>query len=146
MKRVKIASLLLLSATALAPVAAAMTDEEMESVRVVLQGHDPVAYFTAGRPIKGMAQFRFDWDGGRYLFASARHRDLFAANPERYAPQFAGLCTGAVIRGQRLEADPQAWAIVDGRLYLHKTHKGIDDLKKDPAVAVRAQQAWQSAK
>lgn len=86
--------------------------------RVVLQGHDPVAYFTEGRPMKGSSQLSYDWDGARYYFANARNRDLFAANPDRYAPQFGGYCTGSMARGVRAEGHAEAWAIVDGKLYV----------------------------
>ena len=89
-----------------------------EPLRVVLKGHDPVAYFTVGRPVKGIPEFKYDWDGERYLFANAGNRDKFAANPERYAPQFGGYCTGSMSRGVRNEGHPEAWVIVDGRLYV----------------------------
>ena len=93
-------------------------DKATESVRVVLKGHDPVAYFVEGRPVKGSPQISYDWDGARYHFSSTRTRDLFAANPDRYAPQFAGYCTGSMSRGVRNEGNPEAWAIVDGKLYV----------------------------
>jgi YHS domain-containing protein len=88
------------------------------TMRVVLKGHDPVAYFTVGKPVKGDPKFSYDWDDGRYYFASARNREMFAASPERYAPQFGGYCTGSMSRGVQNEADPEAWIIVDGRLYV----------------------------
>ena len=102
-----------------------------EPLRVVLKGHDPVAYFTVGRPVKGVAEFKYDWDGERYLFANAGNRDKFAANPERYAPQFSGYCTGSMSRGVRNEADPEAWIIADGRLYLFGAVKFRDMAEKD---------------
>jgi len=102
------------------------------SPRVVLKGHDPVAYFTDGRPVKGSPQISHDFDGERYLFASAANRDRFAANPERYAPQFAGYCTGSMARGLRNEADPEAWIIADGRLYVFGQVKFMELAKQDP--------------
>jgi hypothetical protein len=89
-----------------------------ESPRVVLKGYDPVAYFTQGKPVKGDARFNHNWDEGLYLFASAKHRDMFAADPERYAPQFGGYCTGSMSRGVKNEGHPEAWIISDGRLYV----------------------------
>ncbi|HVF62640.1 MAG TPA: YHS domain-containing (seleno)protein [Casimicrobiaceae bacterium] len=100
--------------------------------RVVLKGYDPVGYFTEGRPMKGLAQFNYDFDGERYLFSSAANRDRFAAHPERYAPQFAGYCTGSMSRGVRNEADPEAWIIADGRLYVFGQVKFMHQAKQDP--------------
>lgn len=86
--------------------------------RLVLKGYDPVAYFTDGRPVKGNPRFSYDLDHERYHFANARHREMFAADPERYAPQFSGYCTGSMARGVRNEGNPEAWVIVDGQLYV----------------------------
>src|SRR6476619_6773979 len=59
---------------------------------LAIKGYDPVAYFTDGKPTRGLPEFEFQWDGHRYHFASAEHRDLFKADPERYAPQFGNYC------------------------------------------------------
>ena len=100
--------------------------------RLVLKGYDPVAYFTVDKPVKGSADFRYDWDGERYLFASAANRDKFAANPDRYAPQFGGYCTGSMSAKRQLEADPEAWIISDGRLYVFGQAKFADIARNDP--------------
>lgn len=117
-------------------------------LRVVLSGHDPVAYFTEGRPVKGAPEFKVDWDGERYLFASAANRDKFAANPERYAPQFGGYCTGSMAKGVRNEGDPEAWIISDGRLYVFGVVKAMDMAKNDPRYlpekVAAARQHWQA--
>ena len=99
--------------------------------RVVLSGHDPVAYFTEKKPVKGDPKISYDWDGERYLFSKAGNRDKFAANPERYAPQFGGYCTGTMAGGGRAEADPQAWIISDGKLYVFGQVKFRDMAEKD---------------
>ena len=104
-----------------------------QDARVVLQGHDPVAYFTVGKPTKGDPRFSYDWDEGRYHFASAKHRDMFAAAPEKYAPQFGGYCTGSMARNVRNEADPEGWVIRDGKLYVFGAAKWKDVAEKDPA-------------
>lgn len=111
-----------------------MAAEAKDAVaRLVLKGHDPVAYFTDGKPVKGDAKLSFDWDEGRYYFANAKHRDLFAANPERYAPQFGGYCTGSMSSGATREGDPDAWIIRDGKLYVFGQTKFKDVAEKDPA-------------
>ena len=89
-----------------------------QQVRVVLKGHDPVSYFTDGKPMQGEAKYSYDFDGERYYFASEKHKDMFAKEPERYMPQFSGYCTGSMARGVRNEGNPEAWVIMDGRLYV----------------------------
>jgi YHS domain-containing protein len=84
-----------------------------------LKGYDPVAYFKEGRPVKGKDEFRHDWMGAKWYFASAVNRDEFAKNPEKYAPQFGGYCAWAVGHGYTAGIDPKAWKIVDGKLYLN---------------------------
>ena len=119
-------------------------------LRVALKGYDPVAYFTEQKPVKGNSAIRYDWDEARYYFASARNRDLFADDPERYAPRFAGYCTASITRGEKNEADPEFWAIVDGKLYLVGTGKGkeaamkaVERLKNDPEMIALARKKWQ---
>jgi YHS domain-containing protein len=122
------------------------------ALRVVLKGYDPVAYFTEGRPVKGSPQFKFDFDGERYHFASAANRDRFAADPDRYAPQFGGYCTGTMAKGAgRNEGDPEAWIIVDGKLYLFGQVRFRDIALTDPAwlsgkVVVAANDHWRGKK
>lgn len=109
--------------------------------RVAIKGYDPVAYFTDGKPVRGDARMAFDWDESRYYFSSARNRDLFAADPEHYAPRFSGFCTTAILEGDRYEADPAYWSIIDGKLYVFGTREGKERFEKHPEVE-RAEQAW----
>lgn len=88
---------------------------------VAIKGYDPVAYFTEEKAMKGSEKFAYDWLGTPWHFASAKHRDMFAADPARYAPQFGGYCTlGVGLDGHAAEnIDPErAWRIIDGKLYL----------------------------
>lgn len=111
---------------------AALPAIAQESVRLVLKGYDPVAYFKLGAPTQGDARFSHDWDGGRYYFVSAEHRDLFIADPERYAPQFGGFCTGSMSRGVRSEGDPHGWLIHEGRLYVFGQARFREAALSDP--------------
>ena len=86
---------------------------------VAIEGHDPVAYHRDGRPTKGSQDHVHEWMGAKWRFASAENRDRFAADPERYAPAYGGYCAYAVSKGTTAGIDPQAWRIVDGRLYLN---------------------------
>ena len=117
-----------------------------EPIRVVLKGYDPVAYFIEGRPVKGAAEIKHDWDGERYLFSNAGNKARFVSNPERYAPQFGGYCTGSMSNGRKNEADPEAWKIVDGKLYVFAAVKFKDTGDTDPGVYGRAAKNWQQAK
>ncbi|MDP6390422.1 MAG: YHS domain-containing (seleno)protein [Alphaproteobacteria bacterium] len=86
---------------------------------VAIEGTDPVAYFTEGRPIEGSKDFAHNWKGAEWRFTSAVNRDAFKADPGRYAPRFGGYCAFAVSRGYTASIDPEAWSIVGGRLYLN---------------------------
>ncbi len=84
-----------------------------------INGYDAVAYFSESKAVKGSAANSLEWQGARWLFASAEHRDLFRAAPERYAPQFGGYCAYAVSHNYTAKTDPDAWTVVDGKLYLN---------------------------
>jgi hypothetical protein len=86
---------------------------------LALHGHDAVAYFTQGKAVRGVAQFEHVWNGARWRFASAANRDLFAMSPEQYAPQFGGYCAWAVSRNYTADTDPEAFAVVEGKLYVN---------------------------
>jgi len=57
---------------------------------IAIKGYDPVAYHTEGRAVKGDSQYSYEWNDAKWYFKSADNRDLFAANPEKYAPQYGG--------------------------------------------------------
>jgi hypothetical protein len=95
-----------------------------------IEGYDPVAYFETGVPTKGSPGVTFEWQGATWRFASRSHRDKFAAAPEQFAPQYGGYCAWAVSQGKTAEIDPEAWEIVDGKLYLN--------------YSSRIQKKWQS--
>lgn len=86
---------------------------------LAVKGYDVVAYFTAGRPVKGQPDIVFSWQGATWRFASTEHRDQFAASPAKYAPQFGGFCAWAVSRNYTADIDPDAWTIAGGRLFLN---------------------------
>jgi hypothetical protein len=85
---------------------------------VAIKGFDTVAYFTESKAAKGSEQFETVWEDARWWFTSAANRDLFTANPKRYSPQYGGYCAGGVAVGEFASVDPEAWKIVDGKLYL----------------------------
>jgi len=110
---------------------------------LALKGHDPVAYFTEGRPALGSKQFEHEWNGATWRFASARHRDLFRADPERYAPQYGGYCAYAVAHGGTAPGDPEVWKIVDDKLYLNVNRDIAQEWAKDiPGFIATADAKW----
>lgn len=90
---------------------------------LAIDGYDPVAYFADARPLRGQREFEQEYQGVRYRFASAANRDRFGADPEGYLPQYGGFCAYAVSRGYTADIDPEAWAVVDGKLYLNYSRR-----------------------
>jgi len=90
-------------------------------------GYDVVAYFTESRPVKGSSSYTAEYKGATWRFASASNRDLFLSNPEQYAPQYGGFCAYAVAIGSLdVSTTPEAWKIVDGKLYLNYS-RGVQE-------------------
>jgi hypothetical protein len=104
-----------------------------DSVRLAIKGYDPVAYFTDGKPTRGLPEIEYEWDEYRYRFSHAEHRELFKADPLRYAPQFANFCAMALTRGELHEADPENWLISDGKLYIFELPIGPGRFQQDLA-------------
>ena len=84
-----------------------------------ISGYDPVAYFTQGKPVKGNGYNVADYQGVTYAFANEENKELFEANPEKYVPAYGGWCAYGVAVGKKFVSDPQAWKIVEGKLYLN---------------------------
>src|SRR5689334_9496151 len=115
--------------------------------RIALKGYDPVAYFTLSTPTPGVAEYDYVYDGVRYFFANARHRDMFKANPEKYAPQFGGACANNMANGVRRESDPTVWAIIGDKLYVFAGVAGADHFRKEAGMAtVKAASNWKTLK
>lgn len=85
---------------------------------LAIQGYDPVAYFTEGKAVKGSNAHEMLFDDTRWLFTSASHKEMFAADPDRFMPQYGAFCAGAMAAGIRAPANPENWVIVNGKLYM----------------------------
>lgn len=86
---------------------------------VAIMGYDTVAYFTEGRAVKGSEEFSYEWLGTPWHFANKEHQQMFMSQPVRYAPQYGGYCAGEVVNGSvTVNVDPEAFKIIDGKLYL----------------------------
>lgn len=93
------------------------------SENVAIKGYDTVAYFADNGAVKGNPQFEFVWNGAKWLFSSKENMEKFKQSPEIYAPQFGGYCSWAVSHGYTADGDPDAWKVVDGKLYLNYNQK-----------------------
>lgn len=132
-----------LAALAAAGVAAEKRAVNVDGAGVAVKGYDVVAYATAGAPTKGDPRFEYLWNGATWRFSSAANRDGFAREPQKFAPQFGGYCAWAVSRGYTADIDPEAWRIVDGRLYLNYSRSVQQRWEQDvPGNIARAQANW----
>jgi len=110
---------------------------------LAIKGYDPVAYFTDSKPVEGSGDFTFEWMDAKWRFASAEHKDMFAKDPEKYAPQFGGYCSWAVSQGYTADIDPEAWKVVDGKLYLNYNKKVQAKWEEDvPGNITKAEANW----
>jgi hypothetical protein len=112
-----------------------------------IDGYDPVAYFTEGKPAKGKKEFSHSWMGANWLFASAANRDAFAAAPEKYAPQYNGYCAYGIANGYAVKIDPDAWTVENGKLYLNYSKSvRADWLKEKPGYIAKGDANWPGIK
>lgn len=88
-----------------------------------INGYDPVAYFTEGKPVLGDPKISYAYQGADWHFASAQNRDTFKADPEKYAPQYGGYCAYGTAEGHKAPTEADAWTINDGKLYLNYNTK-----------------------
>lgn len=108
-----------------------------------IRGYDPVAYFKLGAPTEGTAEFSHDWNGATWRFASEDHRAAFAADPDAFAPQFGGYCAWAVAEGYTASTVPEAWKIVDGKLYMNFSKRVQRRWERDiPGNIARGNANW----
>ena len=120
------------------PIAAVNTEQGM-----ALKGYDPVAYFTIGKPMPGLAQFSITYNGAVYRFASAANRDSFIAAPYKFLPQYGGYCAYAIALNTIADIDPDEWTIVNSKLYLNNNFlsQTLWSLDK-PGYIAKGDQNW----
>lgn len=101
-----------------------------------IDGHDPVAYFTLGKAVKGDARLVTEWRGAKWAFASRANLDLFKADPERYAPQYGGYCAYGVAQGYLVKVDPAQFSVREGKLYLNYDAQVQARWQQDPSAYI----------
>jgi len=118
--------------------------------RLSISGYDPVAYFTDGKPVQGKPEFEYSWHRLRWRFVSGEHRDLFTRDPNHYAPQYDGYCAMGMSENEAAHkdtVDPEAWAIVDGKLFLTHNRYAMQLWRESAKEHIRqADQDWEVVK
>jgi YHS domain-containing protein len=98
-----------------------------------IKGHDPVAFFTDGKPVKGDPKIQSVYNGARYYFASEANKKTFDADPAKYEPQFGGYCAYGMSRGYTAPVEIDAFQVVNGRLLMQYNKKVRDTFNEDTA-------------
>lgn len=97
----------------------ALAGQFHETDGVAINGFDPVAYITERKAVPGDKAYIGVHKGSTFHFKDAANRDAFIANPERFAPQYGGFCAFGVSRGYKAVTSPDAFTVIDGKLYLN---------------------------
>ncbi|AFK04686.1 YHS domain-containing protein [Emticicia oligotrophica DSM 17448] len=112
---------------------------------IAINGYDAVAYFTESKAVEGKNDFSFEWNEAKWLFSSQANLDVFKTNPTKYAPQYGGFCAYGVSENHKSPTDPNAWTIVDDKLYLNYSKKVKELWSKDiPSRIQKANELWPS--
>lgn len=105
--------------------------EIFSTVDGAIKGYDPVAYFKISKHIKGKENISFQWHNAVWHFENEENKQVFIANPEKYTPQYGGYCAYGWAKGYAVKIEPDAWSIVNGKLYLNYDKKVQADWDKD---------------
>ncbi len=110
---------------------------------LVIRGYDPVAFFSEGRAVPGNSEYAAEYDGGTYLFSTSANRDIFRANPEKYAPQYGGYCAYGVAVGKKFDIDAASWRIVNEKLYFNLNPMILEKWSRDAnAYILKSEDNW----
>ncbi len=126
----------------------AIAQEEIFSKsNAAIQGYDPVAYFKDSKPVKGKNEFSYVWKGATWNFVNSQNLNEFKSNPEAFAPQYGGYCAYGVADGHKATTSPDAWTIVEGKLYLNYNKEVQALWKKDQNKYIKvANNRWPTVK
>jgi hypothetical protein len=118
-----------------------------QSHDVAIKGYDSVAYFKDSRALKGNESFSFQWHDMTWYFVTRENMNLFAANPEKYTPQYDGWCAWAMTDSRKAVTNPEIWKIVDGKLYLQCSASAMEKWNRDiPGNIKKADENWLNLK
>jgi hypothetical protein len=128
---------------ALAAAGAVHADPVFVTEEGAIRGYDPVAYHLDGQAVRGRDDIVHSWQGAEWHFADEKNRDLFAADPDAYAPRYGGFCAFGTSRGYQVSTQPEAFSIVDGALYLNYNTDVQQTWNKDQPGYIRlADEHW----
>lgn len=114
---------------------------------VAIQGYDPVAYFESSKAIEGKSEIKTEYQKATYYFSSEKNKTMFLKQPEKYVPQFGGYCAYGVSENHTSPTDPQAFTIVDDRLYLNYNLKVKELWSKNREERIKkADETWKELK
>ena len=110
---------------------------------LAIKGYDAVAYRTIDGAVQGKPEYEYAWKGAKWLFVSRDNRERFAASPESFEPEYGGYCAWSLSEGSRMEADPEVWKIVGGKLYLIQNNMVKEVWEKsEPALIEKSNENW----
>ena len=95
-----------------------------------IKGYDPVAFFKAGKPVMGLKEYSYEWNGATWYFSSNENLSSFKATPEKYAPQYGGYCAYGTAEGHKAPTETDTWTIVGDKLYFNY-NKSVQALWKE---------------
>ncbi len=71
---------------------------------------------------------------------------MFINDPDRYVPQYRGLCAmGLGAKGYKVEANPENWVIHEGQLYVTQQEFGPIAFRTDPERWVSSANVYMQA-
>jgi len=138
---------IIISAIFFIQAATAQSSEVFAPSGIAINGYDPVAFFTEGKPLKGLSEFNFNWKNVQWNFVSKVNLDSFKTAPEKFAPQFGGYCAYGTSQGHKAPIQIDTWTIVNDKLYFNYNMKvkGLWDKNRMPLID-SANVKWPSIK
>ena len=68
---------------------------------------------------------------------------LRVENPDKYAPQFGGLCSYGTAQGYKVSTQPDALSVINGKVYLNYNREVVKIWQQDvPGNIVKAEENW----
>lgn len=115
--------------------------------RGAINGYDPVAYFKESQPVTGSEEFKYEWKGATWYFSNQENLNDFKSSPESYAPQYGGYCAYGTADGHKATTQPDAWTVVNDKLYLNYNKDVMNEWRKDKEnFIIQADQNWDEVK
>ena len=119
------------------------------SLRLAIGGYDTVAYHTMGKAVPARLEYQTIWHDARWQFSSQENLGLFIKDPEKYVARYDGHCAMGVAyeNGHKDTVDPEAFTVVDGKLYINHTKYWATEWRKNTQVNIsQADKNWVTVK